>query len=89
MSKLKFDRLLDLKFNDEEKVRIPKGELWKGRIYGSNANIHAFVNDEKVLENEHTITGVENAEIAVFMQNMPSHCKLIIQGIAFKVVENV
>lgn len=83
MTKLKFDRLINLKLKADEKIVIPQGELWKVSLY-QDANRKLNVNEVS--------PGYENIQNGLIVQG--SEIKSIrngatIQGIVFKVVENV
>lgn len=88
MSKLKFDRLLNLKVESGEVTIVPKGELWRGRVYGVNS-ISAFnVNGESMSESNNSLSCVEGAVLSAYAGHTSS-ASVTLQGIAFKVVENV
>ena len=83
MNKLKFDRLVNTSIAKGETMTIPKGEFWKGRIYGINAYAKLAVNGETVNESIPILSCVEGAVMEMI------ESKATIQCIAFKVVENV
>lgn len=83
MSKLKFDRLINLSMSKGEAITIPKDEIWKGRFYGVNDYAVLYVNGQKVLESDQELNCIEGATLRL------SESNVTIQGIAFKVVENV
>lgn len=87
MSKLKFNRLVSFKLKKDEDVTVPKGELWRGHIFGTNVNTKAFVNNQQVQEKDTNITCIEDAFIRCGRDGYDP--TIIFQGIAFKVVENV
>ncbi len=87
MSKLKFDRLVSFKLKKDESITVPKGELWRGKLFGININTKAYVNKQEVLNVDPYITCVEDAFISCGRDGYDP--TIILQGIAFKVVENV
>lgn len=87
MSKLKFDRLISFTIKKNESIKVPKGELWKGKIFGTNINTKAFVNGNQVPDTDLSITCVEDAFVSCGRDGYDP--KIVLQGIAFKVVENV
>lgn len=89
MAKLKFERLINLDVKSGENLTVPKGELWKGRVYGISSITSVSVNNAKLIESDPTFQCVENAIIKVEPFNSGSNSTVTIQGIAFKVVENV
>lgn len=89
MSKLKFDRLIDLNIRSSEIAQVPEGELWKGRFYGIDSITDVTVNGEKVEGSNPDVICVAGASIRVRPFNNIDTASLVLQGIAFKVVENV
>ena len=87
MSKLKFDRLLNFTIKKGESVKVPKGELWRGRMFGLQSGVTAHVNDSSVSHDSPEITCVEDASVRCGESQYTK--QVILQGIAFKVVENV
>ena len=88
MSKLKFDRLLNLKIESGEATIVPKGELWRGRVYGVSSISSFKVNGESMNESNNVINCVEGAGLSAYSGHT-SGVSVTLQGIAFKVVENV
>lgn len=87
MSKLKFDRLLNFTIKKGESVKVPKGELWRGRMFGLQSGVDAYVNDSTVSEGSPEIICVEDTSIRCGSSQYTK--QVILQGIAFKAVENV
>lgn len=92
MSKLKFDRLLNFTIKKGESVKVPKGELWRGKMFGLQAGVNAYLNDSNVSSNNSgttcpEITCVEDASIRCGESQYTK--QVILQGVVFKVVENV
>lgn len=89
MAKLKFDRLINLDVKSGENLTVPKGELWKGRVYGISSVTSFSVNNSKLVESDPVFQCVGGAIIRVTPFNSDSSATATIQGISFKVVENV
>lgn len=91
MSKLKFDRLIDLKISSNEGTKVPTGEFWRGKIYGGSNIVKINVNGQVLPETNADLECVEGAHIDVGRVGNYSDSTVYatIQCIAFKVVENV
>lgn len=91
MSKLKLDRLINLNVKKNETLTIPKGEFWRGRVYGINSAIMLNVNEQEIIKSDPKLECVEGAIIKVAVSGNSSwvDAEVAIQGTAFKVVENV
>lgn len=84
MNKLKFDRLINLKLQNRESIKVPKGELWRGSVYGIKSTDSLNVNEVSMRESNNSLNCVEEAVL-----RWSGSSGATIQGIAFKVVENV
>lgn len=88
MAKLKFDRLINVIVTNNEKLTVPKGELWKGRVYGIGGETSASINNYFFIDKSlPELTCVEDATIEAGTYKSSGVVKITIQGIAFKVVE--
>ncbi|MFR7349449.1 hypothetical protein [Peptoniphilus sp.] len=88
MNKLKFDRLLNLKVNSKETAKVPKGELWIGKVYGLSSIAGFSINGRAIGESNNSFNCVEGAMLRA-TAGYTSGEEVVLQGIAFKVVENV
>lgn len=82
MAKLKFDRLIDVSLGGNETTAVPKNELWKGIAYGQSSSLDLMINGMIDVPQGSSI-------IAVGGSYFKARTDIRIQGIAFKVVENV
>ena len=83
MSKLEFDRLISLSIQKGERVIVPKGEFWEWTWDAGSGSV--YLNSSTV--GYYSVRCVEGAIIRP--SNLNSGASVNIQGIAFKVVENV
>lgn len=82
MNKLKFNRLLDVSLGENETTAVPKNELWKGIAYGQSSYLDLMINGIVDVPQGSSITAVGGSYFKASKS-------IRIQGIAFKVVENV
>lgn len=79
MAKLKFDRNIKISLSNDDRVEVPKDEIWKGTlIFGSGSSI-----EFKTIAHESFTNGISPNSILGGGTTLKG---LVFTGIAFKVV---
>ena len=83
MAKLKFDRQININLKDEEKIKVPTDEIWKGTILCRRGS---HINGKDVLAS--SVVGQYAISDGTYLTGGTTMDGLMFNGLVFKVVQS-